>query len=478
MFFCAEHQGFESGALMLFHKHTLQCMLMTAYSAGYRRAGGNQKMTDRNNLDQKRWLVLIASCLINLCIGSIYAWSVFASPMAQRLTELSANGQTYSASTLAIVFTVANSVGPVTMISGGYFNDKLGPKWVIFVGGLLFGGGMLLSGFATGIPMLIIGYGLGCGLGMGMAYGCTINNSVKFFPDKKGLIGGIATATYGLSSVLIPPVANKMIAAVGVSSTFRILGIVFIAVICLFSMFIVKCPEGYAPGAETAGKTGGAGSAGPESAGQKAALSEAAASGQNKNWKGMLANPLFYIMIVMLMCGAFSGLMITSQASPMAQSMAGMSVAAAGVAVSVLALFNAAGRVAAGFLSDLLGRVNVLLCAFALEIIGLICLLNISEGRSALFLIGVSLMGICFGALMGVYPGFTADQFGTKNNSVNYGIMFIGFALAGIGGPTMVGRILSATGAYTGAFLAAIALAVVGIILSLLYKRISRRASV
>lgn len=174
--------------------------------------------TTDSHLDQRRWLVLIASCLINLCIGSLYAWSVFASPMAEKLNTLSGSNNFTSAS-LAIVFTVANSVGPITMISGGYINDKLGPKWVVFFGGLLFGGGMLASGFATGIPMLIITYGLGCGLGMGLAYGCTINNSVKFFPDKRGLIGGIATATYGLSSVLIPPVANALMNAVGLILT-------------------------------------------------------------------------------------------------------------------------------------------------------------------------------------------------------------------------------------------------------------------
>ena len=139
------------------------------------------------NLTKKRWIILVASCLINLCIGSLYAWSVFATPMAEYLTMITGN----EVKGLAIIFTIANSVGPVTMISGGAINDKLGPKWVIFIGGLLFGGGMILSGFATSIGMLTMTYGLGVGLGVGMVYGCTVSNSVKFFPDRKGLIGGI-----------------------------------------------------------------------------------------------------------------------------------------------------------------------------------------------------------------------------------------------------------------------------------------------
>ena len=136
------------------------------------------------NLDKKRWVVLVASCLINLCIGSIYAWSVFSAPLAAKLTELL--GRPFTAADLAIVFTVANAVGPVTMISGGFINDKLGPKWVILVGGGMFGLGMILSGLATSLTGLIVSYGLVLGLGLGMAYGATISNSVKFFPDKKG----------------------------------------------------------------------------------------------------------------------------------------------------------------------------------------------------------------------------------------------------------------------------------------------------
>lgn len=404
---------------------------------------------------KKRWSILVASCLINLCIGSLYAWSVFAIPLAEKLSAGKAAALT--AADLSIVFTVANSVGPITMISGGFINDKLGPKWVVFAGGLMFGLGMLACGSASGIPILILAYGLGCGLGMGLVYGCTISNSVKFFPDKRGLIGGIATATYGLSSVLIPPIANALIKNTGISNTFRILGAVFAIIICTAAFFIRQCPEGFSP-------------SGWE---QKAAVKEA--SSVDKGWREMIADRLFYVMILMLLCGAFSGLMITSQASPMAQQTAGMTAGMAATAVSVLALFNAVGRVAAGFLSDKFGRVNILTAAYLLEIAGLFLLLLTKEGETMLFLAGVSIMGICFGALMGVYPGFTADQFGTRNNSVNYGIMFIGFALAGFFGPTLVGRIVSSTGTYTRAFYVAAALAAAGIVLTFIYRKIPAR---
>ena len=158
----------------------------------------------------------------------------------------------------------------------------------------------------------------------------------------------------------------------------------------------------------------------------------------------------------------------------MAQRMVGMSAALAATAVSVLALFNAAGRIVAGTLSDRFGRVAVLRGAFVLEILGLVLLLLSGPGQTFLFMVAVSVIGICFGALMGIYPGFTADRFGLRNNSVNYGIMFIGFAVAGYFGPTVCGRILARTGAYSSAFRVAAVLAICGIILSVVYRLLTR----
>lgn len=413
----------------------------------------------QEKLTKKRWAILIASCLINLCIGSLYAWSVFSAPMAEYLNGI--NGTALTSADLAIVFTVANSVGPITLISGGYINDRLGPKWVIFAGGLLFGAGMILSGMASGIPMLIVGYGLGCGLAMGLVYGCTISNSVKFFPDKRGLIGGIATASYGISSVLIPPVANALISGTGVLNAFRILGIAFIVIICGGAFLIEKCPEDFVP-------VGFKPQAGPAQGG-------GAGSGAEKDWKQMLSDPVFYVMILMLTCGAVFGLMTISQVSPIAQNMIGMSVASATAAVSILALFNAAGRVAAGYVSDIIGRINTLLLMLFLAVAGLFLLITAGEGDVVKFYIGVSVVGLCFGAFMGVFPGFTADQFGQKNNSVNYGIMFIGFALAGYLGPTLMSSVYTRTGGYNMAFAIAIGLAVVGIVLSFIYRALAKK---
>ena len=407
------------------------------------------------SLTKKRWIILAASCLINLCIGSLYAWSVFATPMAAYLTSVTGS----EIASLAIIFTIANAVGPITMISGGFINDKIGPKWVIFIGGILFGLGMIASGFAKSVGMLLLTYGLGVGLGVGMVYGCTVSNSVKFFPDKRGLVGGIATASYGISSVIIPIVANALIDNFDVTMAFRILGAAMLVIICVSAFFIQTCPkdfkpEGWEPPAPKAG----------------------AKAPVDKDWKAMLKDPIFYVMILMLCCGAFSGLMVTSQASPVAQNMIGMTAAEAAVAVSVLAMFNTLGRILAGFISDKIGSVNTILGVFIVSVLGLGLLFISGEGSVATFYIGVCIVGLCFGSIMGIYPGFTASQFGGRNNSVNYGIMFIGFAAAGYFGPTIMSKIYASAGAYQTAFLTAMALAIAGAVLTFAFRKLSKKA--
>lgn len=409
------------------------------------------------NLEKKRWIILTASCIINLCIGSLYAWSVFSSPMAEYFCKI--HGLTgemaIKAANLAIVFTVANAVGPITMITGGKINDSIGPKGAIISGGLLFGGGFFLSGFVDSIGMLVLVYGLGCGLGMGLVYSATVNNSVKLFPDKRGLIGGITTATYGLSSMLVPPIANFIIREYGVQQAFRTLGIAFILIILLCSVFIEKAPHDFVPSGMVVNK-----------------MRLDFYQQVDKNWREMLRDKTFYMMFFMLMFGAFSGLMIISQASPMAQMMVGMQSTKAAMAVSILAFFNAFGRIAAGYLSDKIGRIQVIRLAFLVSVVGLFLLMITKEGDTGFFMTGISIAGVCFGAFLGIFPGFTADRFGTKNNSVNYGVMFIGFALAGLFGPMLAGKMVIATQSYQFAFYAAAALAVLGLLLTFTYSKV------
>ena len=408
------------------------------------------------NLSKKRWVILAACCVANLCLGSIYAWSVFSTSMADYLSGYL--GREITSADLAIVYTIANSVGPITMISGGWVNDKFGPKKVVLVGGIMFGLGMIISGFGTSIPFLIVSYGLITGLGLGMAYGSTISTAVKYFPDKRGLIGGIATAVYGLSSVIISPVIGIVVNASNAPFAFKSIGTVFLILLVASSFVIERCPDGFTPD----------GWVNPEQQQKKAVT-------KDKNWKEMLKTPVFYLMIFLLTCGAFSGMMVISQAAGIAQQMVGMSAMAASTAVSVLALFNVSGRIVAGYLSDRIGRINTLLLACTFSVGGLLLLYTANTEAVTVFYIGISIVGICFGAFMGIFPGFTVDQFGAKYNSVNYGIMFIGFALAGYFGPSVMRSVYAADGSYQRAFLIAAGLSAVGIVLALVCRCVIKK---
>lgn len=417
---------------------------MKATMPRWTRKGRGQPVENRIN----RWSVLIAACLINLCLGSIYAWSVFAAPMAAHLG--------LNTGDLAIVFVIANGVGPITMIFGGGITEKIGASKVILIGGLMFGLGILLSGFAGSLGGLILWYSLVGGLGLGMTYGCTITNTLRFFPDKRGLVGGVLTAVYGLSSVLVPPVANSLIGSHGVLAAFRIVGAAFLVIIGGASLLIRQAPPDYRPDGWT------------PSAVQASALKA------NKDWRRMLRDPVFYTMIGLLMCGAFYGLMIISQASPIAQNLVGVAPGTAAFCVSVLALFNMAGRIVAGYISDHFGRVNTLTVMLLLSVVGFILMLNSGHDRLWLFMAALAIIGVSFGSFMGIFPGFTADQFGTRHNGVNYGIMFIGFALSGLLSPMILNYLYGSRGNYQTAFLACIGLAILGLALTCLYRRQTR----
>lgn len=398
---------------------------------------------------------MVACCLMNVCLGLIYAWSVFATPMAEYLTEVS--GQ--KVESLAIVFTIANSLGPITMIGGGIINDKVGPRWIMLFGGILYGVGMISSGFVTSASVLTFFFGFVLGFGGSMVYGVVVSNSVKFFPDHKGLAGGISTAAYGSGAIIMPGIANALIESQGVTNSFKILGVVMTSIILVSSFFVKKCPpdfvpEGYTPPQVTV-KSGPA----------------------DKNFKGMLTDGRFYLMVVMLLCGAFSGLMITSQASGVAQNMIGMTAASAAVVVSVLAVFNTAGRILSGFISDKLGEARTLIIVFLLILAGQVMLFVSPNIGAPVFVVGVCMIGFGFGSIMGIYPGFTASQFGLKNNSVNYGIMFIGFAASSNLGPLSMSAIYTSGGSYQPAFVIAGILSLVGIVFALIFLARARRKS-
>jgi len=404
---------------------------------------------------KKRWLILISSCIINLCIGSIYAWSVFSLPLAEHINA--AAGTALTSADLAVVFTAYNAMTPIIVIFGGAVDDKIGPKAIAIVGAVLFGAGTILSGMVTSVPLLVITYGVMGAIGINLCYVCTVSNTIKIFPDRRGLVGGLTTATYGLSSVIVPLIANHMMEdmALDVTATFRILGIAYLVIILLCATVQSKCPEGYVP----------EGYVPPQD-------KEHLKNSHDEDWKEMLHDARFYPMVILMFCATFFGTMVISQASPIARDMVGMSTGAAAAAVSVLALFNAAGRIVAGTVSDRIGRLNTLVIALTFALCGLILLTLTGVGQVVLFYIGMALVGVAYGAFMSILPGFSADQFGQTHSAVNYGILDLGYAAAGIIGPMLVSTVYLSTGSYDPAFLIAALIAILGFSMTFLFRHL------
>lgn len=390
-----------------------------------------------------RWRILVASTAILLCTGAVYSFSVFAGPLS------SSTG--WSMSDIMLAFAINSAIGPIPMILGGYLVDKGYVKWTISLGALLFASGFYLTGYANSPAMLYLTYGLMAGLGQGFAYSGALSNSLRLFPDKRGLASGILTGGMGFAAVIASPVASNLIQQQDAFFAFRTIGLVYIVVIICAIFFIKAAPNGYQP------------------AGWKAPV-QTKQGPTNKNWKQMLQSPLFYIIISMFFVGAFSGLMIASQASPIGQSMFGLSAGTAALYVSLYSIANSSGRFIWGSLSDKIGRSKTLLIIYSVIVLALFSL-TIVPGQFG-FTLGIIGLGICFGGVMGVFPSIVMENYGPVNQGVNYGIVFTGYSLAAFFAPKVAVQMAMANnGNYSVAFYVAIALAFIGLMLTIFYMK-------
>ncbi|MGM0125965.1 MFS transporter, OFA family, oxalate/formate antiporter [Enterococcus sp. AZ194] len=401
------------------------------------------------NKSINRWLILVASTTVLLCTGAIYAFSVFAGPLSAL--------KGWSMAEIMLAFTINSAVGPIPMILGGFLTDKGWAKASIAVGGLLFGLGFFLSGLANSPEMLYLTYGIIGGVGQGLAYSGCLSNTIRLFPDKRGLASGIITAGMGGAAIIAAPIVNLLIEAQDALHAFRVLGIAYMFVISVASFFIKSAPANYQPEGWTppTPKTGG--------------------GMENKNWIKMLQTPQFYVIFFMMFTGAFSGLMIASNASVIGQGMFGISATTAAFYVSLYSLSNCMGRVIWGTISDKIGRNNALSIIFGVVIVAFLLLVTLSSQIG--FALGIIILGLCFGGVMGVFPPIVMENYGPKNQGVNYGIVFCGYSAAAFFGPRVaVSMAASKEGDFTNAFYVAIGIAAIGFVLNLVYVQLKKQA--
>ena len=374
----------------------------------------------------QRWLVVVGALLIQLCLGAIYAWSAFTQALTAPLDKGGVFG--FTATQSQAIFSVGLATFAVVMVLAGRWQAKVGPRMVAFLGGVLLGAGYISASFVgqTFWGQLIT-IGLIGGAGIGLAYVCPIAVGIRWFPDKKGLITGIAVAGFGFGALiwvkLAGPWAN-LIATHGVLGTYRIYGIVFLICVLIGSIWMVY----------------------PETAQGSAGAQAAAAKGMLPDQ--VLKTTQFYIIWLTFAVGAMAGLMvigIIKLFSIDALTASGIEAARAsvmaGTAMGVYyAIFNGLGRIAWGSLSDKLGRQRsvILICLFQ-GIMMFAFYFVLSRSEWPLYL-GAALIGFNFGGNFALFPALTADLFGAGTVGRTYGWVFTSYGVGGIVGPIMAGR--------------------------------------
>ncbi|MBM3783441.1 MAG: OFA family MFS transporter [Acidobacteria bacterium] len=369
-----------------------------------------------------RWLMAAAAVLMQVCLGIIYAWSVFRGPLEQHYgwskTESIAP---YRWSIL--FFTLA-------MILAGFWQDKKGPKLVGSVGGVLLGLGCFLAASVGDTPLgLSFAYGVVAGLGVGFAYVTPIATCVKWFPDRRGMVVGLAVMGFGIGSLVFAPLLEALLGkdparyADTLPNTFLMLAALFLVVVTGCARMFRVPPEGWKPeGWNPPVASGGARvDFGP---------------------KEMLRSSSFWVLWVVYFLGSSVGLTAIGESAPLVRELAGTAaVMSGGVALGVMSLFNGVGRLAWGSASDKIGKQTVVYAMFAISVATCVFLLPGTRDFWRV-LAGLCLVGFCYGGHLALMPSLCAEYFGAKNVGANYGILFTAWGAAGFTIPRYIAAIL------------------------------------
>lgn len=395
----------------------------------------------------KAMRILLAGFCINLCLGILYAWSVFNKAL---VTDFG-----WSAADASSPYAIATIAFSVCLLVAGILQDRMGPRNILILGTTLTGLGMIASGFASSVLMLNLTFGVMTGAGIGFGYACLSPSAMKWFhPSKKGMVNGLIAAGFGLAAIYLAPLTSALITHLGIQTSFMILGAGVLAIAVPLACTINNPPAGYVP-AEPKLK-----------AGQEAKV---VAKVANLSWKAMLKTPQFYALWLMYALAASVGLMIIGNITNIASVQANLPNAV--YLASILAIFNSGGRVAAGILSDKIGGVRTLLLAFLLQ--GGNMMLFATFDSEFTLIIGTAIAAVGYGTLLAVFPSITAEFYGLKNYGTNYGVLYTSWGIGGAIGAAVVGYSMTHGGGYNLAYTISAAMMAVCILLALITKPIS-----
>ncbi len=391
-----------------------------------------------------RWKPLVGGTLLNVVLGTFYSWSVFVLPLEQEFGWV--RQQT------SWVFSIGILTMSVTFVIAGRLHAAVGFRPLAALGGVLFRLGFFLSSYTSSLTVLYLAYGLLAGAGNGIGYSIATPVVTKWFPDKRGLAIGIAVGGYGAGSGIFGPIAAELlIPGVGWQSTFRIYGLLFLALSLLGAWLLKPAPDGFAP-------------AGWDPTQIKAAVARV---GGETTPAEMLRGSSFYFLFLAYFFGAIAGLGLISQLVPFGTEAGIGSVALIGLVVG--AIGNTTGRVLSGALSDSLGRLNVLRLMVVVSAIAMPALYLVGS-NVLFFVVGVFAVYYCYGTLLAVFAATSADFYGTKHFGVNYGLLFLSWGIAAVAGSQLAGLVYDTFGNYQYAFFGAAVLSILSLLCLLAAK--------
>ena len=375
--------------------------------------------------NNRGWIITFAALGINLIMGALYSWGVIGKALV--------SDWHWTNTDASLPFTVSAAVFAITMIFAGRAQDKFGPRPITILGGIMLGGGLILSGFANSLMTMIITFGVISAIGIGLGYSAVTPCAIKWFDSsKKGLITGIVVSGVGLSPVYMTPITSSLLKIYGISTTFIILGVFAIAVVLIFSMFISN------PADVQATKT-------------SASQAAPAPKGNDYTWNEVTKTPQFYLLWIMYALAAAAGLMLIAHLPKIAEAQAQWK--AGFWLVVILSIFNALGRVGGGALSDKMGRTRAMMLVFMIQAVNMFAFTFYTS--IPLLIIGAIVAGLAYGSVFSLFPTTTAEFFGIKNMGVNYGMIFTGWGFAGVFGGMFAAFVKDKTGVYDYGFIVA-----------------------
>ena len=393
-----------------------------------------------------RWLIAAAGVVIELQLGTLYAWSVFKKPFMEN--------HGWSGATVNLAFTLAVFFSGLGSAAGGRFIDRFGPRRVAVFASLVFGVGTFCTGFADRLasPWLLYGsYGVLAGFGNGLCYLTMITLLVRWFPDRRGFITGVTVMGFGLGGAIAGQLAPLLIERAGIANTFFIAGAAFVVMQLAAVSVLNDPPQGWAPPGGLAQTRTGVDAAAPAVTLRRA-----------------LRMPQYYLLWCMLCINVTAGLSLLSNLSPIAQEQLRLSAVAAGSVILAGSVFNGAGRLFWAWVSDRIGRRTVYLALFLTVIPAYLLLPH--AGRPLLFTALCCYMLFCYGGGLATLPALVADTFGSRHLGAIYGSILLGWSTGGVLGPMLMEFVKTRTGSFAPGLLICAALLACGALLTGFYR--------